>query len=111
MIKPTQDRVLVKVIPNSDMSEGGIYKGMATTTFAQDRDKAVQQTVGRVVAVGEGKYNARGKRRPPDAPIGSIVSFSDTCGVKIDDDHLMIKEASIAFFMDEPASVELQYEN
>jgi len=113
MLKPLADRILVKPVQNSELSMGGIFTGQATTTFVADKDKAVQITVGEVLAVGQGVYNKKGKRRPPDVPIGSIVTFSDTCGVPVkdDDDYLLIREQDVVGFMDKPTTVELVYES
>lgn len=114
MIKPLHDRVLVKPIENPEYSKGGVFTGEATTTFVADQHKTRQTTVGEVLAVGPGKYNKKGNRRPPDAPIGSIVAFSDTCGQRVEvggEDYMFIRESDIAFFMDEVAAVEHQYDN
>jgi co-chaperonin GroES (HSP10) len=110
-ISPTGDRILVKVNQNSELSTGGVYVGQATTTFVNGKDKAVQETVGEVIAIGKGVYDKKGKRRPPDVAIGSIVCFSDTCGQFVDKEHLMIREQDVAFIMPEAATVELQYNN
>lgn len=114
MIKPLSNRILIKPFENSEMSNGGVYKGQATTTFVRDRDKAVQQTVGEVLAVGPGKYLDNGKRFPPATPLGSFVCFSDTCGVptKVNgEDLLLITEDDVAGFLDNPTTVELVYRN
>lgn len=108
-IRPLQDRILVKINENSDTSDSGVYIGQATTTFVNGKDKARQQTVGTVVARGNGLCLNNGKRRPPEVEIGDVICFSDTCGHFIDDEHKMIKEADIAFFMDEAKTVELTY--
>lgn len=111
MIEPLHDRILVKPIENSDTSKGGIFTGQAETTFTQEAGKVKQNTVGKVIAVGKGKWRKRG-RRAPDAPIGSIVCFSDTCGVKVNhkgEDLKFIREGDIAFFMDKPETVEIVY--
>jgi len=114
MIKPLANRILIRPFENSDLSDGGVYIGQATTTFVNGCDKAVQTTVGEVLAVGEGKYNRRGVRRPPDVPIGSVVTFSDTCGTHVsheDEDYLLITEDDVVGFMDKPTTVELVYES
>jgi co-chaperonin GroES (HSP10) len=111
MIVPLHDNVLVRPIQNSDTSKGGVYMGMAKTTFTQATGKKVQNTVGEVLAVGKGKDRKRG-RRAPDAPIGSIVCFSDTCGVEVEHEGeklKFIREGDIAFFMDKPDTVEVVY--
>lgn len=112
MIRPLSDRIMVKPIENSEYSQGGIYTDRAKTTFMQGHKTAYQTTVGEVVAVGLGKYNKKGRRRPPDAPIGSIVVFSDSCGRRVThngEDYIFIRESSIAFFMDNPKTVEHVY--
>ena len=113
MIQPTADRILVKPIENPEFSKGGIFTGQAKTTFVADRDSTRQTTVGEVLAVGPGKYDKKGNRRPPDAEIGSIVAFSDTCGQRVEvdgEDYMFIREQDIAFFMEEAMKVEHLYD-
>ena len=109
-LKPTGMRILVKIHENSDTSDGGIYIGQATTTFVNGKAKAVQQTVGEVVAIGTGKLLKNGKRRRPEVEIGDILCFSDTCGRQLDDEHRMINEDDVAFIMEELKTVEIVYE-
>ena len=107
-LKPIGNKILVKLFENSNTSDGGVYIGQATTTFVNGKDKAVQETVGEIIAVGTGIDTKKG-RRPIDVEIGQVVCFSDTCGRQVDDEHKMIKEEDIAFFMDEAKTVELTY--
>lgn len=114
MIRPLSDRIVVKPIENSEFSKGGIYIDRAKTSFTQDSRNVYQTTVGEVIAVGPGKYNRKGKRRPPEAEIGAIVAFSDSCGRRVEiegEDYIFIREPSIAFFMDKPQDVEHVYES
>lgn len=114
MIRPLDDRLVIKPIENSEYSQGGIYTGQAKTSFTQEVGRSVQQTVGEVVAIGPGKRDKKGNRRPVEANIGDIVAFSDSCSRKVDidgDEYLFIREPSIAFFMDTPKTVEHTYEN
>ncbi len=111
MIKPLHDRILIKPIPNSEFSEGGIYQGSPMTTFVMDKEKTEQVTVGEVLAVGPGKYK-KGIRRPPEPPIGSLVCFSDTCGKPVTEDgedYLFIREGDVYGYLPEPVSVEHIY--
>lgn len=111
-IEPLADRILVKPIPNSEFSDGGIYQGSPMTTFVADKAKTEQVTVGEVLAVGKGKPNKNGQRRPPEPPIGSLVCFSDTCGIPVEHDgekYLFIKEQSVYGYLPEPTSVEHVY--
>ena len=112
MIKPLEDRILIKPIQNSEFSKGGIYQGSPMTTFVQDKAKTEQVTVGEVLAVGEGKYNRKGKRRPPEPPIGSLVCFSDTCGQPVQndgEDYLFIREGDVYGYLPDPTTVEHVY--
>lgn len=80
------------------------------TTFVAETSKTKQVTVGEVIAVGPGKYDKRGKRRPPETPVGSLVCFSDTCG-KDADGYLMIREDDVYGYLPEPTSVEHIYDS
>ena len=109
-LQPLEDRIFVKPIENSEYSKGGIYTDRAKTTFS--REGKYQTTVGEVVAVGLGKDNKKGKRRKPECKVGDIIAFSDSCTRKyrIDgEDYLVLREPSIAFFMDEATTVEHVY--
>jgi len=113
MIKPLHDRILIKPIANSEFSDGGIYRGSPMTTFVMDKEKTEQVTVGEVLAVGDGKYNRKGKRRAVDVPIGALVCFSDTCGKPVTEDgeeYLFIREGDVYGFLPEPTTVEHLYE-
>lgn len=110
-IRPLRDHILVKVHENSELSSGGIYTGQATTTFVTNKSRTIQKTVGEVLAIGPGCYDENNHRRPPECNIGDIVCFSDTCGKEVDEHHLMIREQDIAFFMDDPQTVELVYKD
>lgn len=113
MIKPLADRILVKPIPNTEVSKGGIFTGTPTTTFVQNKinGKATQQTVGKVIAIGPGKWG-KNARRCPDVPIGSYVAFSDTCGREVEyenEKYLFIRESDVAFIMPSALDVEHVY--
>ncbi|MBT8449485.1 MAG: hypothetical protein KJO69_07340 [Gammaproteobacteria bacterium] len=111
MIKPTEDRIAIKPIPMSEYSEGGVYRGTPMTTFVADKSKTQQVTTGKVMAIGPGKYNKKGYRRAPDVPIGAIVCFSDTCGSRIDDELILIREDDVIGFMEQPKDVEILYDS
>lgn len=100
------NKILVKIHENSDMSDSGIFIGQATSSF---NNNTVQKTVGEVVAVGSGIDTKKG-RRPLDCRVGEIVCFSDTCGRYFDDEHKIIQEGDIAFFMESASTVEVQNE-
>jgi len=113
MIQPLSDRIVVKPIESSEYSKAGIYTDRAKTTFNQMVGD-YQVTTGHVVAVGPGEYNKKGNRRPVDVPIGAIVAFSDSCGRTVEiegEEYLMIREPSVAFFMEEALEVEHVYKD
>lgn len=114
MIRPLSDRIVVKPIENPEYSKGGIYTDRAKTSFTQDVSNSYQTTVGKIVAVGPGKYSKKGNRRPVQAQVGDIIAFSDSCTRRVEiegEDYLFLREPSIAFFMDDPVAVEHVYED
>jgi len=104
-VRMLDNRILVEPIPNKELSEGGIYTGMPTTTFVADRDKTQQITHGKVVAVGPGKPHPRtGNRRPTGIKVGQYIAFSDTCHrpAGTGGDLIVLKDDDVMFISDEP---------
>ena len=88
-IRPLQDRVIVKRLPEEEKTKGGI--------FIPDSAKEKPQE-GKVVAVGKGKVNEDGKLIPLDVKAGDRILFSKYSGteVKIDgEEHLIMREDDI----------------
>jgi chaperonin GroES len=88
-IRPLQDRIIMKRIPDEEKTKGGII--IPDTA----KEKPVE---GMVVAVGNGKVLEDGKVRPLDIKPGDRVLFIKYAGneVKIDGvEHLMLREADI----------------
>ena len=88
-IRPLQDRIIVKRIPEEERTKGGII--IPDTA----KEKPIE---GRVVAVGNGKVLKNGKVRPLDVKPGDRVLFGKYAGneVKIDgEEHLMLREEDI----------------
>ena len=84
-IRPLQDRIIVKRIPEEERTKGGIV--IPDTA----KEKPLE---GRVVAVGNGKVLENGKVRPLDIKPGDRVLFIKYAGneVKIDGaEHLMLR--------------------
>ena len=89
MLKPLGDRIVVKVIEDTEQTSGGI--------FIPDSAKEKPQT-GEVVAVGLGKMNDKGEREPMDVAVGQTVLYAKYAGtdVKMDGNEykiLSIKDA------------------
>ena len=89
MLKPLGDRIVVKVIEDTEQTSGGI--------FIPDSAKEKPQK-GEVVAVGPGKTNDKGDREPMDVAVGQTVLYAKYAGtdVKIDGNEykiLSIKDA------------------
>ena len=82
-IRPLQDRVIVKRLPEEEKTKGGI--------FIPDSAKEKPQQ-GEVVAVGKGKVADDGKLIKPEVSVGDKVLFSKYGGteVKIDGEELLI---------------------
>jgi chaperonin GroES len=81
-IRPLQDRILIKRVKEEEKTKGGII--IPDTA----KEKPVE---GKVVAVGNGKYED-GKLRKPDVKPGDRVLFGKYAGseVKIDGEELLI---------------------
>lgn len=89
MLKPLGERIVIKVIEDTEQTSGGI--------FIPESAKEKPQK-GEVVAVGLGKMNDKGEREPMDVNVGDIVLYAKYAGtdVKIDDVNykiLSIKDA------------------
>lgn len=89
MLKPLGDRIVIKVIEDTEQTTGGI--------FIPDSAKEKPQK-GEVVAVGEGKMNDKGEREPMDVKAGDTILYAKYAGtdVKIDGTEykiLSIKDA------------------
>ncbi len=82
-IKPLYDKIVIKVIDDTQQTSGGI--------FIPDSAKEKPQK-GEVVAVGEGKILDNGNREPMDVKTGNIVLFAKYSGsdVKVDNETFKI---------------------
>ena len=88
-IRPLHDRVLIKRIDEQEQARGGI--------IIPDTAKEKPQQ-GEVIAVGDGKVNEDGTRRPLDVRPGDRVLFGKYSGseIKIDDqEYLIMREDEI----------------
>ncbi|NLZ16946.1 MAG: co-chaperone GroES [Desulfobulbaceae bacterium] len=89
MIRPLNDRVLVKRLEGEEKTAGGI--------IIPDSAKE-KPAEGEVVAVGPGKLNEAGQRIAPNVAVGDRVLFSKYGGtdVKLDgEDYLIMREDDI----------------
>lgn len=68
LLRPTRDYVLVEIEAEPAMSSGGI----ALLIPAEEP----RQSVGRVLAVGPGERDKKGRRNPLSVQIGDRVAFS-----------------------------------
>jgi chaperonin GroES len=88
-IRPLQDRVIIKRVPEEAKTKGGII--IPDTA----KEKPVE---GKVVAVGNGKVLENGTVRKLDVKAGDTILFGKYSGaeVKIDgEDHLILREDDI----------------
>ncbi len=86
MIKPLGDRIVIKVIEDTEQTSGGI--------FIPDSAKEKPQK-GEVVAVGLGKTNEKGEREPMDVKVGDNVLYAKYAGTDIKMDGVEYKILSI----------------
>ncbi len=89
MLKPLGDRIVIKVIEDTEQTSGGI--------FIPESAKEKPQK-GEVVAVGLGKMNDKGEREPMDVKVGDVILYAKYAGtdVKVQDTNykiLSIKDA------------------
>lgn len=88
-VRPLGDRVLVERIEQGEVKKGGLY--------IPDTAKEKPQE-GKVVAVGPGKLDEDGKRRPLDVKAGDRILFGKYSGtdVKIDEkEYVIMREDDI----------------
>ncbi len=86
MLKPLGDRIVVKVIEDTEQTSGGI--------FIPDSAKEKPQK-GEIVAVGLGKMNEKGEREPLDVKVGDTVLYAKYAGTDIKMDGVEYKILSI----------------
>lgn len=88
-VKPLADRVLVEAAPAEETTKGGI--------IIPDTAKEKPQE-GRVVAVGNGRRDKKGKRIAMDVKKGDRILFGRYAGTEIKiygEEHLMMREDDI----------------
>ncbi len=86
MLKPLSDRIVIKVIEDTEQTTGGI--------FIPDSAKEKPQK-GEVVAVGAGKLNEKGEREPMDVKVGDTVLYAKYAGTDIKIDGIEYKILSV----------------
>lgn len=86
MIKPLGDRIVIKVIEDTEQTQGGI--------FIPDSAKEKPQK-GEVVAVGLGKMNDKGEREPMDVKVGDRVLYAKYSGTDVKMDGIEYKILSV----------------
>ena len=86
MLKPLGDRIVIKVIEDTEQTSGGI--------FIPDSAKEKPQK-GEVVAVGQGKMNDKGEREPMDVKVGDTVLYAKYAGTDIKMDGVEYKILSV----------------
>ena len=86
MLKPLGDRIVVKVIEDTEQTQGGI--------FIPDSAKEKPQK-GEVVAIGLGKMNDKGEREPLDVEVGQTVLYAKYAGTDVKMDGTEYKILSI----------------
>ena len=86
MIKPLGDRIVIKVIEDTEQTSGGI--------FIPDSAKEKPQK-GEVVAIGLGKMNDKGEREPMDVKVGDTILYAKYAGTDVKMDGTEYKSLSI----------------
>ena len=86
MLKPLGDRIVVKVVEDTEQTSGGI--------FIPDSAKEKPQK-GEIVAVGMGKLNDKGEREPLDVAVGQTVLYAKYAGTDVKMDGIEYKILSV----------------
>lgn len=86
MIKPLGERIVIKVVEETEQTTGGI--------FIPDSAKEKPQK-GDVVAVGLGKMNDKGEREPMDVKVGDTILYAKYSGTDVKVDGTEYKILSI----------------
>ena len=86
MLKPLGDRIVIKIVEDTEQTSGGI--------FIPDSAKEKPQK-GEVVAVGVGKMNEKGEREPMDVKVGDVVLYAKYAGTDIKMDGVEYKILSV----------------
>ncbi len=86
-LRPLEDRIVVEPMSEMETSVSGI---IIPDSVSKGKPKK-----GKVVAVGEGKYDTNGKRIPMDIKVGDVVLLEDwgATEVKIDGKELYVIDA------------------
>lgn len=85
-IKPLGDRIVIKVIEDSEQTSGGI--------FIPDNAKEKPQK-GEVVSVGPGKTLDSGEREPLDVKVGDVILYAKYSGTDVKLDGQVYKILSV----------------
>jgi chaperonin GroES len=73
-LRPLGDRVVIKVIDESEKTSGGIY----IPDSAREKPQK-----GQVLAVGQGKLLENGSREPMEVKVGDVILFTKYGGTDI----------------------------
>ncbi len=85
-IKPLGDKIVIKVIEDSEQTTGGI--------FIPDNAKEKPQK-GEIVAVGPGKTLDSGEREPLDVKVGDTILYAKYSGTDVKLDGQVYKILSV----------------
>ena len=90
MLRPIGDRVVVKVIEDTEQTTGGIFiPDISIKYFPSVNEK------GEVVAIGLGKMNDKGEREPLDVKVGEVVLYAKYAGTDVKTDGVEYKILSV----------------
>jgi len=85
-IKPLSDKIVIKVIEDTEQTSGGI--------FIPDSAKEKPQK-GEIIAVGPGRVTDNGEREPMDVKVGDIILYAKYSGTDIKVDGQEYKILSV----------------
>lgn len=89
MIRPLQDRIIIKRDVTTTTTQSGL---ILTGTSVKKAGEGV------VTAIGPGRYDEKGVIKPLEVAVGDRVAFSPVAGTEVEwdgDTHLILHEAEI----------------
>ena len=85
-IKPLSDKIVIKVIEDTEQTSGGI--------FIPDSAKEKPQK-GEIITVGPGRVTDNGEREPMDVKVGDVILYAKYSGTDIKVDGQEYKILSV----------------
>lgn len=91
LVSPLDDRIIVEIAEVANRTPGGLF-------IPDSVDRADRHKQGKVVAVGRGHVDSKGKLHPLDVQLGDIVLFDHYMGAPLEisgQDVIVVRESQL----------------